>query len=185
MEQVPAAGALGIKMVDGRGRFLPESKRAFPSLQASFFKLAGLARLFPRSAIFNKYALGNLPDHGNHEVEVLAGAFMMVRRALLEQLGGFDEAFFMYGEDIDLSFRIRQAGFKNLYFAGSSIIHFKGKSTRKGSLRHIWLFYSAMAIFVRKNYKGCIFPFLIQLAIVFRAVLSLLKLLLSPARWFR
>jgi GT2 family glycosyltransferase len=127
-------GALGIKMLDGSGRFLKESKRGFPSPRTSFYKLTGLAWLFPHSPIFARYYLGHLNQEKNSEVEVLAGAYMMLRKSLLDQIGGFDEIFFMYGEDIDLSYRVSQAGMKNYYLATSSIIHFKGESTRKGSL---------------------------------------------------
>src|SRR5687768_2474036 len=154
MESHPDAGALGIKMLDGRGKFLKESKRSFPSPLTSLFKLFGLSRLFPRSRIFSKYHLGNLDENKNHEVDVLAGAFMMVRKDVMEKVGGFDEIFFMYGEDVDLSYRIQKAGYRNYYFAESQIIHFKGESTRKGSLNYVRLFYKAMSIFVAKHYGG-------------------------------
>ena len=123
--------ALGIKMLDGSGNFLKESKRAFPSLSTSFFKLSGISKLFPGSKIFSKYHLTYLDENKNHEVDVLAGAFIMIPKKIVDAIGGFDEDFFMYGEDIDLSFRIQKAGFKNYYFAESSIIHFKGESTKK------------------------------------------------------
>jgi GT2 family glycosyltransferase len=173
----PNAGALGIRMLDGSGKFLPESKRAFPSPITAFCKLVGLSALFPRSARFNRYSLGHLNPLENHPVDVLAGAFMMVKRSVLEQTGAFDERFFMYGEDIDLSYRIQKAGFINYYFAGSSIIHFKGESTRKGSLNYVLLFYNAMLLFVRKNYRGLkagLFGFFIQAAIIIRGLISLL-----------
>ena len=109
-------GALGVKMIDGSGRFLKESKRSFPYPFTSLYKLTGLAKLFPRSKIFARYHLGNLDENKNHEVDVLAGAFMMLPRKILEVVKGFDEDFFMYGEDIDLSYRIQQAGFVNYYF---------------------------------------------------------------------
>jgi GT2 family glycosyltransferase len=176
------AGALGIRMLDGSGHFLPESKRAFPSPITAFCKLVGLSALFPKSPIFNHYSLGHLSEHENHEVDVLAGAFMLVKRSVLETTGAFDERFFMYGEDIDLSYRIQKAGFINYYFAGSSIIHFKGESTRKGSLNYVLLFYNAMLLFVRKNYQGPkagLFGFFIQVAIVFRGLISLLYKILG------
>jgi GT2 family glycosyltransferase len=115
----------------------------------------GLAALFPRSAIFNKYALGDLAEQQNHEVDVLAGAFLMAEKKLLEELGGFDESYFMYGEDIDLSYRVQKAGRQNHYFAGTSIIHFKGESSRKESLGYVKNFYGAMLLFVQRHYgKG-------------------------------
>lgn len=170
------AGALGIKMIDGTGTFLKESKRAFPSPLTSLFKLTGLARVFPKSKIFAKYHLGNLSADEDHEVDVLAGAFMMIPAAVLNAIGSFDETFFMYGEDVDLSYRIQKAGYKNYYFAGSTIIHFKGESTKKGSLNYVRLFYSAMSLFVKKHYSGSragIFNALIQTGIFLRASLAL------------
>jgi GT2 family glycosyltransferase len=171
----PDAGALGIKMLDGSGQFLKESKRAFPSPMTSLYKLFGLAKLFPHSKVFSRYHLGNLDENQSNEVDVLAGAFMMVRKTVLEKVGSFDETFFMYGEDVDLSYRIQKAGYKNYYFAGSSIIHFKGESTRKGSMNYVRMFYKAMSIFVRKHYGGSragVFNFLIHIAIWFRAALT-------------
>lgn len=169
------AGGLGVRMIDGAGKFLKESKRAFPSYFTSFCKLSGLARLFPSSKIFNRYYLGYLPEHENHEVDVLAGAFMMIPARVIEQTGGFDETFFMYGEDVDLSYRIQKAGFKNYYFAGTTIIHFKGESTKKGSLNYIRLFYNAMSLFVKKHYSGSsagLFVFFVHVGIWLRAGVS-------------
>ena len=167
--------ALGIKMLDGAGNFLKESKRAFPSPMTSLYKLSGLSRFFPHSKTFAKYHLGYLSENENHEVDVLAGAFMMIPKKILDTIGGFDEDFFMYGEDIDLSFRMQEAGFKNIYFAENNIIHFKGESTKKGSLNYVKMFYKAMSIFVRKHYgntKAGFFTFLIHIAIFFRGALS-------------
>ncbi len=177
-ETHPDAGAAGIKMLDGHGRFLKESKRSFPSPVTSLYKLFGLSKLFPHSRIFSKYHLGNLNENQNHEVDVLAGAFMMVRREALNKTGVFDEVFFMYGEDIDLSFRIQKAGYKNYYIAESNILHFKGESTRKGSLNYVKMFYKAMSIFVKKHYGGSragFFNFLIHVAIWLRATMSALS----------
>jgi GT2 family glycosyltransferase len=169
------AGAIGVRMLDGSGKFLKESKRSFPSPMTSLYKLFGLARLFPRSKRFSRYHLGHLDEHQDHEVDVLAGAFMFTRKDVLDQVGGFEETFFMYGEDVDLSYRIQEAGYKNYYFAGSSIIHFKGESTRKGSLNYVLLFYNAMSVFVRKHYQGGkagTFTFLLYVAIWFRAAVT-------------
>ena len=176
------AGAIGIHMIDGSGNFLKESKRAFPSPLTSLFKLSGLARLFPRSATFSRYHLGHLPEKENHEVDVLAGAFMMMPKKVLDEIGNFDELFFMYGEDVDLSYRIQKAGYKNYYFAESTIIHFKGESTKRGSLNYVRLFYKAMSLFVNKHYSGSkagVFTFLIQTAIIIRAFFSALGKLLK------
>jgi len=148
------AGAVGVRMIDGAGLFLPESKRAFPSPMVSFYKLTNLSSLFPRSRVFNKYALGNLPEKAIYEVDVLAGAFMMVRKEILDKIGGFDEQFFMYAEDIDLSYRIQMAGYNNYYLGNITIVHFKGESTERGSLNYVRMFYEAMRLFVKKHYSG-------------------------------
>jgi len=171
----PEAGASGIRMIDGAGKFLKESKRSFPSPLTSLYKLTGLAKLFPHSKTFGRYHVGHLSENENHQVDVLAGAYMMIPKAILNTTGSFDETFFMYGEDIDLSYRIQKAGYKNYYFAESTIIHFKGESTKKGSLNYVKMFYSAMSLFVKKHYSGSragIFNFLIQTGIFLRAVLS-------------
>ena len=168
-------GALGIRMLDGGGNFLKESKRAFPSPQTSLYKLSGITQIFPHSKTFASYHLGHLNDLENHEVDVLAGAFMMIPHSIIKKIGAFDEKFFMYGEDVDLSFRIQKAGYKNYYYAGSSILHFKGESTKKGSLNYVKLFYKAMIIFVQKHYGGTragLFTSLIQLAIMIRGFVS-------------
>ena len=153
-DKTPDCGALGVKMIDGSGKFLKESRRSFPSPTTSLYKLSGLARLFPKSKAFGRYHMGHLDASKNHEADVLAGAFMMIRKEVLDQVGGFDETFFMYGEDVDLSYRIQKAGWKNYYFSGTTVIHFKGESTRKGSMNYVRMFYQAMSIFVQKHYGG-------------------------------
>jgi O-antigen biosynthesis protein len=175
--------ALGVKMVDGSGNFLKESKRSFPSPLTSLYKLFGLSVLFPKSKVFSLYHLGHLDKNQDHEVDVLAGAFMMIRKEVLEKVGSFDETFFMYGEDVDLSYRIQKAGYKNYYFADTTIIHFKGESTRRGSLNYVKMFYNAMSVFVRKHYGGTradIFNVSIQLAIRIRATIAAIHKIL---RW--
>lgn len=174
--------ALGIRMLDGEGNFLKESKRSFPSPMTSLYKLFGLAKLFPHSKTFAKYHLGYLSENENHEVDVLAGAYMMIPKRILDKVGGFDEDFFMYGEDIDLSYRIQKAGFKNYYFAESCILHFKGESTKKGSLNYVKMFYKAMSIFVKKHYgsqRAGLYSFFIHIAIFIRASFSALSRLLK------
>lgn len=175
-------GATGIRMIDGSGRFLPESRRGFPTPLVSFYKLSGLTALFPRSKTFARYYMGHLPENKNHETDVLAGAFMLVRKKLLQQLGGFDEQFFMYGEDVDLSYRLQKAGYKNMYLASSSIIHFKGESTQK-DFKYVQLFYTAMSLFVKKHYRrqSWWMALLLQLAIWCRAGLSFFKKLFGSS----
>ncbi len=179
-------GAVGIRMIDGSGNFLKESKRGFPSSFTSLCKLSGLTVLFPTSKFFAGYYLGHLDQHKNHEADVLSGAFMMIRKSVLDKTGGFDEQFFMYGEDIDLSYRIQKAGYKNLYLAETTMIHFKGESTRKGSPDYIKLFYGAMNIFVKKHSGGTtasIYGFLIQIAIGMKIFISAILNQLRSALW--
>ena len=174
--------SLGVKMLDGSGKFLPESKRSFPSPITSFYKLVGLSAFFPKSAVFNKYALGNLDENKSHEVDVLAGAFLMVKKSVLDITGSFDENFFMYGEDVDLSFRLKEYGMKNYYLGEMPIIHFKGESTKRGSLNYVKMFYHAMSIFVSKHYggqKAKVFSYIINCAIWLRAFLSFARRLFS------
>ncbi len=169
------AGGLGVKMIDGKGRFLPESKRGLPTPAVAFYKIFGLSRLFPKSKLFNRYHLGYLNPDETHEVEVLSGAFMLLRKKVLDKIGLLDDTFFMYGEDIDLSYRITLAGYKNIYFAETTIIHYKGESTKKGSLNYVMIFYKAMQIFVSKHFsdkQASLFSLLINLAIYFRALIA-------------
>lgn len=174
-KQHPSTGAMGVRMIDGSGAYLKESKRGFPGPATALFKLTGLAALFPRSAVFARYYLGNRDEHAVTEADVLSGAFLFTGREVISNTGGFDEAFFMYGEDIDLSYRIQQAGFRNIYYPEVTIIHFKGESTRKQSLKYITIFYRAMSIFVRKHYGGAqrlVFTMLLQAAIISGALLT-------------
>lgn len=183
-KQHSSCGALGVQMIDGSGKFLPESKRAYPSLSAAFYKLAGLSLIFPSSKVFNKYALGNLSKDEDYEVDVLAGAFMMLSREVIEQVKGFDEDFFMYGEDIDLSYRVQEAGYKNYYFGKQTIIHFKGESTKRGSLNYVRIFYKAMSVFVNKHYSGSkatLFTTSINIAIWLRALVSLFQNIITKS----
>ncbi len=177
MDTHPDAGGLGVKMIDGKGSFLPESKRGLPTPWTAFFKIFGLAKLFPKSKRFGKYHLSYLNENEINEVDVLSGAFMLLRKSALDKAGLLDETFFMYGEDIDLSYRIQLEGYKNYYFPETTIIHYKGESTKKGSLNYVKVFYNAMIIFAKKHFqrKAGIFIFLIHLAIYFRALLSITK----------
>ncbi|MCF8238946.1 MAG: glycosyltransferase family 2 protein [Saprospiraceae bacterium] len=178
MDAHPDAGALGVRMIDGGGKYLPESKRGFPSPFVAFCKAFGLSRLFPKSATFNQYHLGHLGEMETAPVDVLAGAFMWLRKEAIDKAGLLDEAFFMYGEDIDLSFRIRQAGYLNYYFPEVTIIHYKGESTRKGSLNYIRIFYQAMILFAEKHFSGSRrsrYVMFIRLAIYLRAWMTLVR----------
>ncbi|MCC6252929.1 MAG: glycosyltransferase [Bacteroidia bacterium] len=188
MDKHPNAGGLGVKMIDGKGNFLPESKRGLPTPMVAFYKIFGLSWLFPKSKTFGKYHLGYLNKDETHEVEILSGAFMLMRKSVLDKIGLLDEDFFMYGEDIDLSYRIIKAGYKNYYFPNTSIIHYKGESTKKSSVNYVFVFYRAMVIFAHKHFNNNnarLFSLLINLAIYIRAgaaiVWRLIKKLLIPA----
>lgn len=176
MDSNPDAGGLGVKMIDGKGKFLPESKRGLPTPKVAFYKVFGLSGLFPKSKIFGQYHLGYLDKDKIHEVDILAGAFMLIRKKTLDKTGYLDETFFMYGEDIDLSYRILKAGYKNYYFPETRIIHYKGESTKKSSINYVLVFYNAMIIFARKHFSqknAKLFSFLINLAIYLRAFLAI------------
>jgi GT2 family glycosyltransferase len=188
MDTHPDAGGLGVYMIDGKGNFLPESKRGLPTPSVAFYKIFGLSALFPKSKIFGKYHLGYLDKDKIHEVEVLSGAFMLLRKKVLDEIGLLDEDFFMYGEDIDLSYRIIKAGYKNYYYPETHIIHYKGESTKKSSINYVFVFYNAMIIFAKKHFSHKIantFSFLINLAIYLRAGMAILnrfiKRILVPA----
>lgn len=171
----PRLGGLGVPMVDGAGKYLPESKRGRPTPAASFWKITGLYRLNPRSRRMNRYYLGHLAADRDAEIEVLSGAFMWMRRETLDAVGLLDERYFMYGEDIDLSVRIADGGWENHYFAGTSIVHYKGESTKKGSLNYVLVFYKAMLIYAEQHLAGrqaWLFHQLISLAIYLRAGLA-------------
>jgi len=178
MDEHPDSGGLGVKMIDGKGDFLPESKRSLPTPRVAFFKIFGLSRLFPRSRVFGRYHLGYLDKDRMHQVEILCGAFMMLRKSALDEVGLLDEEFFMYGEDIDMSYRLLNAGYKNIYYPESTIIHYKGESTKKGSLNYVLTFYKAMIKFARKHFSRKMaksYTAIINLAVYFRALLALLR----------
>ena len=177
------AGALGIRMIDGAGKYLKESKRGFPTPRASFFKMSGLTNLFPDSKIISAYYMGHLDESTSHAVDVLSGAFMMIRKKVLDITGGFDEQFFMYAEDIDLSYRIRQAGFQNFFLSKTAIIHFKGESTKK-DFNHVKIFHEAMDLFMKKHFKGSTSPiqmFLLDLGVRMHKALNNLRFLVKKS----
>lgn len=173
------AGAVGVRMVDGSGRFLPESKRGLPTLKASFLKMTGLYKLFPRSSGMNSYYKGNIGEYETAKIDVLTGAFMFMRKSTLDITGFLDENFFMYGEDIDLSYRITKSGADIYYLPDTSIIHYKGESTRKSSLNYIMTFYEAMLIFTNKHAEFNGQQSLIKIAIYFH---GLVQLVIQTAR---
>lgn len=176
MDGHPQCGGLGVKMVDGTGRFLPESKRGLPTPQVAFFKIIGLTRLFPKSRIFGRYHLGHLPENEAAPIEILSGACMFLRKKTLDEVGLLDESFFMYGEDIDLSYRITLGGYQNWYLPDARIIHYKGESTKKSSVNYVFVFYNAMAIFAKKHFtqqSAGVFPLLINGSIYLSAAAAI------------
>ena len=178
MDEHPDAGGLGVKMVDGAGVFLPESKRALPTPEVAFYKMFGLSKFFPKSKKFGKYHLGFLDENETHEIEILAGAFMLMRKDALDKVGLLDEDYFMYGEDIDLSWRLIKGGYKNYYYPYTRIIHYKGESTKRTSVNYVFIFYGAMIIFAKKHFsKGSanVFTFLIRTAIYLKAGIHIFK----------
>ncbi len=170
------AGGLGVRMLDGKGKFLPESKRGLPSPKVAFFKIFGLSRFFKKSKKFNYYHLGHLSEFETNKIDILSGAFMFMRKEALDKVGVLDEAFFMYGEDIDLSFRLQKGGYDNYYFPETKIIHYKGESTKKSSVNYVFVFYKAMIIFANKHFSqknASIFSIAIHSAIYMRATAAL------------
>ena len=178
LEEHSMAGALGVKMLDENNHILKESKRGFPTPLVSFWKLSGITKLFPQSGFFSRYYLGHLDNDSIHEVEVLSGAFMLVKKEVLDKTGGFDERFFMYAEDIDLSYRIIQSGYKNYYFPKTTILHYKGASTTK-DFKYVKLFYKAMSQFAEKYYGRNAFTYLLKAAIGIRGGIEALKQLMT------
>jgi GT2 family glycosyltransferase len=176
MDSHADAGGLGVKMIDGSGKFLPESKRGLPTYDVAFYKIFGLSAMFPGSRTFGKYHLTYLDKDETNSVDILAGAFMMLRKSVLGKTGLLDEKFFMYGEDIDLSYRIMKAGYKNYYFPEAKIIHYKGESTKKSSVNYVFVFYNAMIIFAKKHFtksNARLFSFFIRIAIYLRAAAAI------------
>lgn len=177
-EEHADCGGLGVKMINGEGAFLKESKRGFPTPETSFYKISGLIRLFPHHRRIARYYMGHLNDDETNRVDVLPGAFLMISRAALEKVGLLDESYFMYGEDIDFSWRIKLAGYENYYLPSARIIHYKGESTKKGSMNYVYTFYNAMVIFTRRYFSGTnarIYIALIHVAIWLRAALGWLR----------
>lgn len=179
MDAHPKAGALGPRLIDGKGTFAPDAKKSFPTLSVAIFKTTGLNKIFSRSAYINKYYAVHIKEYQTAPVEVLSGCCMMLRHSLLSTIGkAFDEDYFMYCEDVDLSFRVQQAGYDNIYFPEATLIHYKGESTRKASLSYIRIFNEALSTFVRKHYTKAnanLFILLINVGIAMRAVWSFIK----------
>ncbi len=155
----PEAGAVGCKVVNRDGSLQLACKRSFPSPRVAAFKLFGLGGLFPNSRVFGRYNLTYLDENKTHEVDAVSGSFLCLPAELFRQVGGFDEDFFMYGEDLDLCFRVKLSGKRNFYHPATQIIHFKGESVKSRPLRSFFNFYEAMVIFSRKHLELRILPY--------------------------
>lgn len=172
-DENPEAGGIGTMMLYSNGKFAKESRRGLPTPWTAFCKMSGLRSLFPKSKIFGNYYMEYLNKNKPAEIEIISGAFFLARRSALDKAGLFDEAFFMYGEDIDLSYRLLQQGYKNHYIP-SPIIHYKGESTHKSTFRYVHIFYTAMLIFFKKHYGryGILLTLPIKASILIKAIIA-------------
>lgn len=175
MDSHPKAGMCGVGMLKVDGSFAPESRRGVPTPFVAFTKMSGLGSLFPKSRLFGRYYMQYLNKQSINPIEIVSGAFMFVRKRALDQVGLLDESFFMYGEDIDLSYRVLQAGYQN-YYLPTHILHYKGESTKKDTLKYVNAFHKAMIIFFKKHYGhySFIYSIPITLTIVMKGAISYL-----------
>ena len=183
MDSHPQAGGLGVCMHNEDGSPAMESRRGIPTPATAFYKMSGLCARFPRSRRFGRYYMSCLPWDEPQQIEIISGAFCMLRRRALDQTGLLDETFFMYGEDVDLSYRLLQAGWENWYLP-AHILHYKGESTKKSSFRYVHVFYQAMLIFFKKHYgeRNLLLTLPIQMAIYVRAFMALCSMLMQRMR---
>ena len=165
-------GIVGCKLIDGSGNFLPESKRGIPTPFVALTKIFGLYKLFPNWRLFNRYYAQHLSENETGKVAILVGAFMIMKRDLYNEIGGFDENCFMYSDDIDLSYMALKSGKLNYYFHETSVIHYKGESTVKDGL-YMKRFREAMQFFYNKHYKNAVeFVFFIEIGALFFALVK-------------
>ncbi len=182
MESHPDAAMAGCKILNPDGTYAPESKRAIPKPATALWKMIGFDKLFPDSSRFREYYVPWVGENETAEVPAISGSFMFIRSDNFKKIGGFDPQFFMYGEDLDLCLRIREEGGKIYYVPETSIIHYKGESTKKEQFDYTWHFYNAMYLFFKKHYKGKInflVRYLVQLGIILRGAMAMVKNFLS------
>lgn len=177
MDAHPKAGGVGVKMLNADGSCAKESRRGVPSVATSFYKMTGLCACYPQNQRFAHYYMGHLPWDKSAQIEIISGAFCMLRHTALDKIGLLDEDFFMYGEDVDLSYRLLKGGYENWYVP-VEILHYKGESAHKSSFRYVHVFYNAMLIFFRKHYgnKAAIISLPIKAAVVVKATITLLHM---------
>lgn len=181
LDDHPEAGLAGCKILNPDGTFQLPCRRSFPTPWVAFTKIFGLSALFPKSRLFGRYNLTFLSPDETYPVDAVSGSFMMLRREVYEKVGGLDEAFFMYGEDLDWCYRIQQAGYRVYYVPRTQIIHFKGESTRRSDIDEIRMFYQAMQLFVEKHFSSSLFvEVFLSIGITLRAALALLRRMSQP-----
>lgn len=167
------AGLVGCKILNPDGTLQLACRRGFPGPWTSFCKVTGLSSLFPNSKLFARYNLTFLNENETYEVDAISGSFMMFARGVYEKVGGLDEQFFMYGEDLDLCYRVQKAGFKNYYVHTTQIIHYKGESTKRSGLDETKIFYNAMHLFVKKHLASSfLVEIILRIAIFFREIIA-------------
>ena len=165
------------KLILANGKLDSACRRSFPTPSVAIPRILGLSKLFPSSKIFGKYNLTYLDENKTYEVDAICGAFMFIPKKILDESGLFDEDYFMYGEDLDLCFRIKKKGYRIFYYPEITTIHFKGESTKKTNLSYVNNFYGAMKIFVRKNFSGAprLLSSFLQIGIYARSAASYTK----------
>lgn len=173
MDSTPSAGMCGVSMLKVDGTFAPESRRGVPTPFVAFCKMSGLGTLFPKSRVFGCYYMQYLNRYSINQIEIVSGAFMFIRKEALNKVGLLDETFFMYGEDIDLSYRVLKGGYQN-YYLPLQILHYKGESTKKDSIRYINAFHKAMIIFFKKHFAhySFLYSFFITVVIVAKGMMA-------------
>jgi hypothetical protein len=167
------AGLAGCKILNPDGTLQLACRRSFPGPWTSFCKVSGLSNLFPKSKLFARYNLTYLDENQTYEVDAISGSFMMIRKEVYDKIGGLDEIFFMYGEDLDWCYRVQKSGYKVYYYHGTQIIHYKGESTKRSSLDETKVFYEAMHLFVQKHLASSfLVEIILRTAIILRKFIS-------------
>ncbi|MDR3609545.1 MAG: glycosyltransferase, partial [Ignavibacteriaceae bacterium] len=174
-EENPNVGLAGCKILNPDGTLQLACRRSFPGPWTSFCKVTGLSNLFPQNKLFARYNLTYLDPDSTYEVDAISGSFMMFRKEVYDKIGGLDEMFFMYGEDLDFCYRVQKSGYKVFYVHSAQIIHYKGESTKRSDLDETRIFYNAMHLFVKKHLSSSVIVgIILQSAILFRKLFAFL-----------